>query len=155
MILTRHAYLPSCTLGWLEIDDIKLATIERPWIPADDHRGGRLRESCVPDGLYELRHHSGPRFSHVWALVNPDLDVHHMPTSTGRSAILIHQGNRVRDVVGCLAIGEHHGELGGEPAVLRSAMAMTALRHRLANRPLPTLEIRPTTGTACGCPWRL
>lgn len=154
MILTRFAYTATHTLGWLEIDDLRLATLERPWIPAEDHRGGAQRISCVPDGTYQVVHHSGPRFSNVFALINEDLDVHHMPGPVGRSAILIHQGNRVRDVVGCIAVGEHHGDLAGETAVLRSAMAMTALRHRLANKALPSLTIRPTLGTASGCPWR-
>lgn len=153
IVLTRHAYLPTVTLGWMTYRDQAWATLERPWLPTDDHRGGRPRESCVPDGEYELRNHSGPRFANVWALVNPDLDVHHMPTGTGRSAILIHAGNRVRDVIGCIAIGLIHGQLDGQPAVLSSAQAVSQFRQALRNE-LPRLRIQPTSGTASGAPWR-
>lgn len=146
MILTRFAYLPDCTLGWLEHDGLRLATIERPWIPVPEHRGGKLRESCVPDGRYLLRHHQGPRFQDVWALINPALDVYDEPRDRGRSAILIHAGNTVGDVVGCIAVGLEHGELGHNTAVLFSQSALARLRTVLRD-PLPSLEIRPTRGT--------
>jgi hypothetical protein len=148
VILTRIAYLPNLTLGWLTLGGLRLATIERPWIPAENHRGGMSRISCVPDGTYKLRNHSGPRFKDVWALVNPDLDVHHMPAAgPGRSAILIHAGNTVYDVVGCIAVGRSFGGQGGVPTVLQSQAALAELRQRLGDR-LPHLEIRACRGTS-------
>lgn len=145
----RHGYLPEMTLGWLVYGDLRLATIEPPWIPVQEHRGGKPSESCVPDGRYELEPHETEGFPNVWALVNPDLDVHHWWAPVGRYAILIHQGNWVRDVVGCIAVGLRHGELGGQRAVLDSADAMELLRDALqAAMTLPDLEIRSTRGTA-------
>lgn len=146
MILTRFAYLPNLTLGWLAVDGLRLATIERPWIPAETHRGGMPRISCVPDGTYALRAHSGPKFRNVWALVNPNLDVHHMPSGPGRSAILIHAGNTVYDVIGCIAVGTRFGGQGGVPTVLESQVALSMLRECLGDR-LPHLEIRACRGT--------
>jgi hypothetical protein len=147
MILIRHAYLPDVTLGWLVLGGLRLATLERPWKPAEGHNGGQPRVSCVPDGTYELRAHSSPRLPSVWALVNSSLDVHHYPAGPGRSTILIHAGNTVYDVVGCIAVGKEHGELDGKPAVLDSRRALTRLREALGGR-LPHLQIRPTRGTA-------
>lgn len=144
--LVRHAYLPECTLGWLHYNGLRLATIERPWIMARDHKGGQVRESCVPDGTYVLRRHNSERWPDTFALVNADLDVHHMPTGHGRSAILIHAGNRVRDVVGCIAVGLSAGRLEGEPAVMASQQAMRQLRDAFAPG-LPELVIRPVQGT--------
>lgn len=147
MNLTRFAYLDDMTLGWLEIAGLRLATLERPWIPVPEHRGGKVRESCIPDGDYEVVFHTGPHFKQVWALVNPCLDVHHMPSGPGRSGILIHAANTVHEIVGCIAVGMEHGDLAGTRAVLRSKEAIEALRTRL-KPPLPQLRIRAIRGTA-------
>ena len=152
IIITRHAYLPNVTLGWLSFAGKSFATLERPWIPAQDHKGGTLRESCIPDGTYALRNHSSERFKNVWALTNEELDVHYMPASKGRSAILIHVGNRVRDVVGCIALGLAHGTLEGEHAVMNSLAAIIDFRAALEGA-TPDVVIRPTTGTSSGTPW--
>lgn len=152
VILTRHAYLPTVTLGWLYYAGKSFATLERPWIPAQGHKGGTVRESCIPDGTYALRNHTSERFRNVWALTNEALDVHYMPASKGRSAILIHAGNCVRDVVGCVALGLSHGTLEGEHAVLNSLAAIIEFRAALAGA-TPTVIIRPTTGTSNGTPW--
>lgn len=152
MILTRFAYLPNCTLGWLVHDGQKWATIERPWIPDDDDLGGKNGVSCVPDGEYTLHHHSGPRFAHVFALEAAHLDVNLVPINTERVGILIHQANRASELQGCIAVGEYHGTLEGQPAVMRSAMAMARLRNTLTGE-LPKLTIRPTLGTSSGRPY--
>jgi hypothetical protein len=121
------------------------ATIERPWIESPDHLGGLNRKSCVPPGIYTVIPHHSVHFPNTYALVNPDLHVWYQPGdippgAKGRTAILIHVGNRARDVVGCVAVGKEHGTLGGEPAVLRSTLAMREL-DKLLNRHRHTLEI--------------
>ena len=151
-ILIRHAYLPACTLGWLQYHGMRVATIERPWIPVQEHRGGKVRESCVPDGKYQLIRHSSEKFPDVFALINEELDVRYQPSSkAGRAAILIHKGNAVGDVIGCIAVGMAHGRLGGQPAVLRSAEALDELRAAFAGG-IPALLIRATRGTSQGQP---
>jgi hypothetical protein len=121
------------------------ATIERPWIPSPDHPGGLNRKSCVPPGTYTVIPHHSTNFPNTYALVNPELHVWYQPGDVpegkkGRTAILIHIGNRVRDVVGCIAVGKERGKLGGEPAVLRSTLAMREL-DKILNRQRHTLEI--------------
>lgn len=148
--LVRTAYLKTCTLGTLYAGDSALATIERPWIPNPAGPGGMPRTSCVPDGDYRLIPHHSERFPNVWALINPALGVWYQPgdiprgTPYGRSAVLIHAGNRVADVVGCIAVGLRHGVLSDETAVMSSQIALRELRsilgpgeHRLCIRTTP------------------
>lgn len=149
LILTRFAYTPERTLGQLVVGGLTLATIERPWIDNPAGPGGKARESCVPEGTYAVRSHDGGAFRNVWALVNPDLGVWYQPGQIpkgqrwGRSAILIHAGNRVRDVVGCIAVGRQHGVINGEPAVILSQLAIGDMRRTLG-RDAHTLIIRST-----------
>lgn len=146
--IARHAYLPEYTLGWMHYNGLKLATIERPWIPVREHKGGKPRESCVPDGNYKLIRHSSNQFPDVVALINEELDVYYQPSNRpGRYTILIHQGNWVRNVIGCIAIGMRHGVLQGERAVLESGKALNELRASFANG-LPSLTIRAIEGTS-------
>lgn len=149
--LVRHAYLPSCTLGWLHTPDFKVATIERPWIRNDLGPGGVQSMSCVEDGFYFVRPHNSERFPKTFALVNDDVGVYYrtkpVGQAWGRTAILIHVGNVVSDVQGCIAVGMRHGELRGDAAVLRSREAMAKLNILLGDEH-HELEIRPAHGTA-------
>lgn len=157
--LVRHAYLPDVTLGRLYVDSLTLATLEEPWIenpfgPGGQRREGLKRESCVPDGAYELRPHNTPKHPHVWALHNPTLGVWHHATPPGlpygRSAILIHTGNSVIDIEGCLLVGLRHGRVqSGMDAVLESRAALAQLQARLGTA-LHSIVIRPIAGTSEG-----
>jgi hypothetical protein len=143
------------TLGdlrlWLGVGDKSVqvaafATIERPWIENPAGVGGMPRLSCVPAGVYTVIPHHSTNFPNTYALVNHQLGVYYQPGDIpagqkwGRSAILMHVGNRVRDVIGCIAVGKEHGELQGEPAVLRSTLAMREL-DQILKRQRHTLEI--------------
>lgn len=104
-----------------------LATIERPWIPYDTP-GGKPFESCVPDGVYDLIPHARPDGKQVVALVNPSLGVYYQkedrPNGVGRYLILIHIGNWVTDIVGCIAPGLSFGASSRGRMVKSSANAM-------------------------------
>src|SRR5690606_2863771 len=132
LVLTRYAYLNTHTQGRLWSTEGELETIERPWIPNPSGRGGVLSQSCIPDGEYRLIPHHSQRFPNTYALVNESLGVYYQfrPQGQpwGRTAILMHVGNRVRDIIGCIAVGLVPGVLEGEPAVLRSRDAMDRLR---------------------------
>jgi hypothetical protein len=147
--LIRFAYLPDVTLGHLHVAHLQLATVERPWLANAAGPGGRLRLSCVPDGLYNVRPHESERFPGTYALINEALGVYYQPSDIpagqawGRSAILIHRGNVVEDVVGCIAIGMSHVGHG----VGRSGMALDRLRSVIGRKPA-VLQIRPTAGTS-------
>ena len=149
LIQERIGYLEDCTLGWLYVEDLRLATIERPWIPNLEGIGGRLRESCIPDGIYNIRPHTSQKFPNTYALVNQSLGVFYQnrpAPNWGRTAILIHVGNRASDVLGCIAVGQRHGWLDGKHAVLSSRSAMGQLRE-VMGRDHHSILIRPTAGT--------
>lgn len=135
------------TTGILQVNGRIFATMERPWIENSDGPGGMRRLSCVPKGVYKLIAHHSQNFPSTYALINHELGVWYQPGEIpagqkwGRSAILMHVGNRVRDIVGCIAVGKEHGEIQGEPAVLRSTLAMREL-DQLLNRNRHTLEIQ-------------
>lgn len=145
LVLQRHPGDTERTLGTLTVGDATFATIERPWLPTHQHKGGTNRASCVPCGTYRVIPHHSVNFPLTYALVNHDLDVFYQPGDTagrpGRVAILMHVGNRVRDVIGCIAVGKEHGTLGGEPAVLRSTLAMCEL-DKILNRGTHELVIQ-------------
>lgn len=148
--LIRHAFLPDCTLGRLHVNDMILATIERPWIPNPSGAGGRPRESCIPDGYYNLRAHDSPAHPDTYILLNAALGVYgaSLPAGQdfGRSAILIHPANWARELMGCIAPGAAHQCVSGVWQVLRSREAMDRLRATLG-REEHYIEIRPTAGT--------
>jgi hypothetical protein len=111
LMLIRDSYGDSETLGKLyDADGNALAhTIERPWIKGPDF-GGLSNESCVPDGIYQLvpytRNKDG---SKVVALINIKLGVYFAkkdrPEPKGRFKCLIHAGNYLEDIIGCIAPG--------------------------------------------------
>jgi hypothetical protein len=149
--LTRFAYLSTCTLGWMQFGPLRLATIERPWIPdPDGGPAGKERESCIGDGVYTVSPWNTERFPGTFILQNDALGVYRQPNlippgqKWGRSAILIHVGNAVADVIGCIAVGLQHTE----PALMvaGSRAALQRLREVLGTH-THTLTIRPIAGT--------
>lgn len=146
LTLRRHAYLSNCTLGTLIAGTTELATIERPWVENPDGAGGKLTVSCVPDGEYQLIPHDSARFPNTYALVNHALGVYHQTRPVGqtwgRTAILIHVGNSVSDVIGCIAVGMRAMCIGGQHSVAESRIAMDKLRAVLG-RYSHTLTIGP------------
>jgi hypothetical protein len=145
LTLVRSSSDTERTLGTLTVGQFTFATIERPWLPTTDHLGGTNRKSCVPTGTYRVIPHHSVHVPNTYALINPDLHVWYQPGDIpegkkGRTAILMHVGNRSRDVVGCIGVGKEHGTLGGEPSVLRSTLAMREL-DKILNRQTHQLEI--------------
>lgn len=146
MVLARFAQHTSCVLGWLASGDLRLATLERPWLPNPLGPGGQSFVSCVPEGSYEVLPHDTPRYPLTYALVNHSLGVYylpkHVPTGQawGRTAILIHAGTTVSDVVGCIAVGRAHSAGGGPHSLDETAWALAQLREHLG-RNRSTLQI--------------
>lgn len=161
--LIRVAYLPDVTLGWLFVGSLRFATLEEGWAPDPDGPGGQrreagLRESCIPDGVYDLRPHFTTKYPlGVWHFVNPNLGVYQpggRPSGQkwGRDAVLIHSGNTVDDIEGCVLVGKRHGTATGPDgrsrhAVFESRNALELLRAALGGRETHTVKIRPSAGT--------
>jgi hypothetical protein len=129
MIITldRFAYLDDCTRGVLHVGNHAFQTIERPWVRNPDGPGGTPFESCIPDGTYKLRHHMRPSGKKSFILSNEDNGVFEQESdkegATGRYLILIHVGNTIADVVGCIA----PGLTGADRSVGNSRNAMLKL----------------------------
>jgi len=143
LTLIRDDIRGKMILGVLKGDGLELQTLDRPWIPVDDAKGGVRSLSCVPVGEYRLVPHSGHRFGEAYAFVNTDLDVYHLPDDVpaekkgkARTACLIHIGNIVSDSIGCTLVGTERTQMAikGEPmqaAVSHSGPAMRKLREVL------------------------
>ena len=105
-----------------------------------EHLGGKNFESCVPDGTYELIPFSSEKHPDSYALLNMALDVSILQSAEpGRWAILIHSGNYVKDVVGCIA----PGLTADESHVWNSRKAMDRIRDLVASDEEHTITIKP------------
>lgn len=120
LTLTRY-YLPPCTLGVMTGEGFRLKTIERPWLK------NKPFESCVPEGTYRVIRDSRPSRGSTFCLINESLDVYQYPAVGKRDSILIHVGNWVKDIVGCIAPGLEFGVMREENVVVQSATAWRAL----------------------------
>ena len=76
-------------LGVLLLNDFRCYTVERPWLDNTPFK------SCIPTGVYETENIIRPSGK-------PAVSLNNVP---GRTHILIHPGNEVYDVVGCIAPG--------------------------------------------------
>lgn len=148
--LRRYRLGETVTDGQLLIPEhgINLCTLERPWFPGQP--GGVPFASCVPDGTYQLERFTRPNGDLVLRLWNTDLGVYRhqgdVPEAGGRYLVLIHAGNWVRDIVGCIAPGlTRIIDDDGKPKVTPSRPAMDQIMEafRLDN-PLTTAPIDTT-----------
>ena len=132
------------TQGFLSFGKEILATIERPWID-DGTPGGKPFESCIPDGVYEIIPHTRPGGKQGLALVGHPYGVYYLeedvPERGGRYLILMHVGNWVRDIVGCIAPGLAKGPSNLGPMVKNSGAAMKKIL-KYIDGDEATLEIR-------------
>lgn len=156
--LARFAYTPTETQGRLRANDWSCYTIERPWLRWT-YPGGQPFESCIPDGEYELIPFIRPNKNadKVFAIVNPDLGVHFhdadRPTDgtgqrQGRYLCLIHPGNYVDDIVGCIAPGKVRtiDSVKNQLMVTSSRLTMTEILSRVGWEKGHTLRIFQAPG---------
>ena len=116
--LERFAYTPWGVFGRIVYGNFRAFTIERPWL------NNKARESCIPDGEYELQWYNSPKFGPTWAVVGGTVSL--FPTATSkRSAILIHKANTMDDLMGCIGLGVSLGFVKNKWAVLNSKKATT------------------------------
>lgn len=111
--LMRVAESDKGTFGVLVIDEIPICvTCEDPW--NENHSN----ISCIPMGTYEVQKFNGTKYKDVWQIMN-------VPN---RSAILIHNGNTIKDTEGCVLVGESFSLNGPVPMVTNSVKTLEKLR---------------------------
>lgn len=114
--LTRVVTSDKGTFGILSDGGTPLAnTCEDPW------KDNAANISCIPKGVYTCCKYSGTKYKDVWAVTD-------VP---GRSAILIHQGNTIKDTEGCILVGNGFGSVDGLPAVINSVATLEMLKKKL------------------------
>ena len=136
--LERFAYTPWGVFGRLVYGDFRAFTVERPW--ADN----KARESCIPDGEYELQWFNSPKFGPTWAIVGGTVSLH-PDGKAKRSLVLFHAGNTMDDLLGCIAMGSTLGTVNGKWAVLNSGNTVNAFKAATKGKSLK-LVITPALG---------
>lgn len=146
--LERFAYTPTETQGRISLGNFYCWTIEQPWRPHCEPGGVPFR-SCVPDGIYTLRKHVRPDGTKTFALENKHLgvQVYKPHGAPGRDLCILHPGNYVTDVKGCIAPGESRVISDGELMVTNSRVTFSELMDRIPWIEGHLLEIRPELGT--------
>ena len=106
--LVRYCYGPDHVAGLLKFGENfsqSVWTLECPWA------GNMVFTSCIPDGSYPLQGFDSPEHPGCWVIT----------PVPGRTGILIHVGNTVKDTQGCILIGQQQGpgSVGNSRAALR------------------------------------
>lgn len=113
-VLFRDEVRRDVIRGTMSTGENTFHILERPWL------NNQRNISCIPAGEYIAtfmpRSASG-KYKRVF----------HVQAVSGRSGILIHNGNVVSHTRGCLIIGSRRGTLAGKPAVLNSRTALSDL----------------------------
>jgi hypothetical protein len=134
VIKLKRTYKPNVTLGTFEYEDgTKICTVELP----DKNNAPMI--SCIPEGTYVLKKRASPMVSRTskgkytigWEVTGVK----------GRSYIMIHIGNTVKDFNGCIGVGTTHGRVNGAEGVLNSAVAFTKFMTKMEEHETWTLVI--------------
>lgn len=133
LILERE-YKDDVTLGRLIFpDNTTFETLELPW------DFNKRDVSCIPDGEYLVsKRQSGVvartsrnKYQEGWEICD-------VPK---RSYIMIHIGNTVDDIQGCVCIGLTKGTLNDKPAVLNSRKAFDKFMEKMEEQPYWRIQI--------------
>lgn len=126
LILERFMHGHTVTFGSIDVGSMTLYTLEEPW------RNNARGESCIPQGVYQLRPIIRPNGKMAIAVVS-------VP---GRDNILIHVGNTTDDTEGCILPGLGYG-FEPRPHVRESQTAFEILHNIVsANGRDATLWVR-------------
>jgi hypothetical protein len=108
------------TFGVLIKDEMTplCVTCELPW------KDNQKKISCIPAGTYKCEPYTSAKYPNVWQVTN-------VPN---RDAILIHAGNTIKDIEGCILVGQSFGTLSGLPAVLVSGQTLARLQDILPDK---------------------
>ena len=126
--LTRFETGDQGTMGILEAPGFECRTMELPW------RDNQPNISCIPPGKYQCQVRYSRRFQKEF------YGIKHVP---GRSWILFHAGNVAGDKAkglashseGCILLGDRHGKLQGQDAVLLSRPTVRRFMEHMEKQP--------------------
>lgn len=76
-------------------------TLELPW------KDNKRKESCVPKGTYLVKKRTSDKYKEHFHLTNVQ----------GRDLILVHNANFVKQLLGCIAVGESFKDISGDGKV--------------------------------------
>jgi hypothetical protein len=115
LTLKRTYFGDNGTYGFLAIGEKAptFVTLELPW------KNNERQISCIPEGTYTLRRFISRKFGRVWEVTS-------VPN---RTAILIHVGNFLSDIQGCILLGKSISEKG----IAQSRVAMADFATQTAN----------------------
>jgi len=114
------------TFGVLTIDNVPQCVTLEPY-----DRNNEYENSCVPVGIYTVRWVNSPSYGRTLELVDVQ----------GRTHILFHRGNRVKDTLGCILVGREYGQISCQQALINSYKAFRSLLFKLENETKMTLII--------------
>jgi hypothetical protein len=137
--LERFAYTPWGVFGRLVYGDFRSYTVERPWID------NKARESCIPDGEYDLQWYNSPKFGPSWAVVGGTVSLF-PEAGKARATVLIHPANTMDDLLGCIGLGSALGTVNGKWGVLNSKATLATFNENTKTKQLK-LIISPALGT--------
>ena len=110
--LERFCYSEQGTFGTLTLPSgSELSTVEKPW------QNNEASVSCIPIGKYKCEPRRFNRGGYAAVEITG---------VEGRTHILFHIGNTVKDVVGCVAVGTRLGVVGRSWAVINSTDAFAS-----------------------------
>lgn len=116
LVLHRSVQGKHGTFGILAKDGYPLCnTCEDDWV------NNQNNISCIPGGIYKCSAYSSAKYKDVW-------QVNDVP---GRTAILIHAGNTIKDTEGCILVGGGFAIFNGVAAIINSQDTLARLRQVL------------------------
>lgn len=120
LTLNREIESNRGVLGVLRTEDGEQVckTLELPW------KKNKRSVSCIPWGTYRVTDYSSTKYPSAFVVLN-------VP---GRSGILIHAGNYVSQIEGCILVGEEW-EFMGQPRQLAVSYSKNALNKLLFKYP--------------------
>ncbi len=101
---------------WIEGEDQQWFTVERPWVNNEPNI------SCIPPGDYPFVPRTYNRGGY---------EAYEVTNVTGRSLIMLHKGNTMDDLQGCIAPGLALGVIKNTWAVVSSATAFQQIMNVL------------------------
>lgn len=132
-ILIRKETSSEGTFGTLTNGDFSCFTCELPFFAGDPSVHNERRTDCIPPGEYKCEVVRSPKFGSVYMVKGvPD-----------RSHILIHAGNTVDDIEGCILLGTAMGRVKSKKAVLNSRAAIISFMDYMENKPFNLLIQQP------------